>query len=71
LFEYLQNLEKECNGNEDLFVQRLSFFRNLELQTIIKEIQEQSNESSRRPKCAKGTRDMTPLQMAIREKAFE
>jgi histidyl-tRNA synthetase len=22
------------------------------------------------PKCAKGTRDMTPLQMAIRERAF-
>lgn len=28
------------------------------------------NEGRRLPKCAKGTRDMNPLQMSIREKAF-
>jgi histidyl-tRNA synthetase len=37
----------------------------------VREILEPTNESGRKPKCAKGTRDMTPLQMAIREKAFE
>ena len=31
---------------------------------------EQKNQERRKPKCAKGTRDMTPTQMAIREKAF-
>lgn len=40
------------------------------MQSVLREILEQSNESTRRPKCAKGTRDMTPLQMAIREIAF-
>jgi histidyl-tRNA synthetase len=29
-----------------------------------------SNEGTRKPKCAKGTRDMSPTKMAIREKAF-
>ena len=28
------------------------------------------NEERRRPKCAKGTRDMTPLQMEIKVHAF-
>mmetsp|Transcript_9950 Transcript_9950/g.7482 ORF Transcript_9950/g.7482 Transcript_9950/m.7482 type:complete len:244 (+) Transcript_9950:754-1485(+) len=37
---------------------------------LVGEILVQRNEERRRPKCAKGTRDMTPLQMAIREKAF-
>lgn len=71
LFDYLQNLEAECGQNKDLFVQRLNFFRNIELQSVVREILEQTNESSRKPKCPKGTRDMTPLQMAIRERAFE
>lgn len=38
---------------------------------MVREILEASNEGTRKPKCAKGTRDMTPLQMAIREKAFK
>lgn len=37
----------------------------------MREILEQSNESTRRPKCAKGTRDMNPIQMAVRERAFK
>lgn len=44
---------------------------NKELGGILSEILEAKNEERRRPKCAKGTRDMTPLQMAIREKAFD
>lgn len=44
--------------------------RNKELSGVITEILQVHNEERRRPKCAKGTRDMTPLQMAIREKAF-
>jgi histidyl-tRNA synthetase len=36
----------------------------------LNEVLESRNEERRKPKCAKGTRDMTPLQMAIREKAF-
>lgn len=31
---------------------------------------ETKNEERRKPKCAKGTRDMTPIQMAIKEKAL-
>lgn len=31
---------------------------------------ETSNDASRKPKCAKGTRDMSPTKMAIREQAF-
>ncbi len=34
------------------------------------EILQVRNEERRRPKCAKGTRDMTPLQMAIKEQAL-
>ena len=34
------------------------------------EILQVHNQENRKPKCAKGTRDMDPLQMAIREKAF-
>ena len=48
----------------------MNYFYNRELQSTINEIVESSNESQRRPKCAKGTRDMSPTKMAIREKAF-
>ena len=37
---------------------------------MLDEILELRNEVGRRPKCAKGTRDMLPAQMAIRERAF-
>lgn len=43
---------------------------NKELDSVLNEVLESRNEERRKPKCAKGTRDMTPLQMAIREKAF-
>ena len=61
LFDYLYVLEKECEGNEEAFKQKLDFFRNRELQSVVREILEQTNESAKRPKCAKGTRDMNPL----------
>lgn len=40
------------------------------LSSVVSDILQVHNEERRRPKCAKGTRDMTPLQMAIREQAF-
>jgi histidyl-tRNA synthetase len=43
---------------------------NRELLAVFDEILESKNEERRKPKCAKGTRDMTPLQMSIRERAF-
>ena len=70
-FDYLQILETECGKDQALFKKKLNFSNNRELQSIVREILEQSNESSRKPKCAKGTRDMNPFQMAIREKAFK
>lgn len=38
---------------------------------IVREIAETANETTRRPKCAKGTRDMSPRKMAVREKVFD
>lgn len=43
---------------------------NKELSGALSEILQVRNQERRLPKCAKGTRDMGPLQMAIREKAF-
>ena len=63
-------MDEESQHDEQVFRQKLNFFQNKELQTIVREIAETANESSRRPKCAKGTRDMSPKKMAIREKAF-
>lgn len=57
-------------GDNDQFFRKLDFFQNKELQSIVREIAESTNETARKPKCAKGTRDMSPKKMAIREKAF-
>lgn len=70
LFDYLLDLYAESQQNQELFRKKLDFFQNKELQTIVREIAETTNESTKRPKCAKGTRDMSPKKMAIREKAF-
>ena len=43
---------------------------NKELSGEMTEILQVRNQERRLPKCAKGTRDMTPMMMAIREKAF-
>lgn len=45
--------------------------QNKEVSSFLSEILQIRNEERRRPKCAKGTRDMTPLQMAIKEQAFD
>lgn len=52
------------------FSKKLNTLQNKELEGVFDEILEQRNEERRKPKCAKGTRDMKPLQMAIRERAF-
>ena len=49
---------------------KLNVLINKELDSVLNEVLEQRNEERRKPKCAKGTRDMLPIQMAIREKAF-
>jgi histidyl-tRNA synthetase len=48
----------------------MNILLNRDLDSTLNQILEQRNEERRRPKCPKGTRDMTPLQMSIREKAF-
>ena len=52
------------------FSTKLDTLHNKELEGVLAEVLEQRNEERRKPKCAKGTRDMKPLQMAIRERAF-
>lgn len=64
-FDYLLLLELPANAER-----KLSVLTNKELDSVLNEVLEQRNEERRKPKCAKGTRDMTPLQMAIRERAF-
>ena len=44
---------------------------NLELQMLVADLLTPRNEERRKPKCAKGTRDMDPLQMSIKEHAFK
>ena len=70
LFDFLVLLYGESAGDEMVFVQRLNYFENKELQMVIHEIADTATETTRRPKCPKGTRDMSPRKMAIREKAF-
>ncbi len=66
LFDYLLALTAKGVS----LSQGLDQFRNPELPGVLGELLEQRNEERRRPKCAKGTRDMTPYQMAVRERAF-
>lgn len=56
---------------KDPEVEKLCLLGNSELREIFDEVLETKNEERRIPKCAKGTRDMTPIQMAIRQKAFD
>ena len=67
LFEFISQSTLLSNPNAENFNAAL----NKELQTELAEILQARNQERRLPKCAKGTRDMTPLQMAIREKAFD
>jgi histidyl-tRNA synthetase len=43
----------------------------LDFFNTLNEIASSTNEERRRPKCAKGTRDMGPMQMAIKEHAVK
>ena len=66
-FDYL--LQLAPTSVEELIL-KSNLATNKELESVLNDVLEQRNEEKRRPKCPKGTRDMTPLQMAIREKAF-
>ena len=54
-----------ANSYEE-FVPKIDVHINRQLEAVLEEILEAKNEERRKPKCAKGTRDMTPFQMAIR-----
>ena len=70
-FDYLLLItESEGELNLERFNKKLNFLFNKEFEGVLDEILELRNEERRRPKCAKGTRDMLPTQMAIRERAF-
>jgi hypothetical protein len=45
---------------QDQFVKKLNYLFNKEFEAVLDEILELRNEVGRRPKCAKGTRDMLP-----------
>lgn len=71
LFDYLLLiLGDQEELQQDQFVKKLNYLFNKEFEAVLDEILELRNEVGRRPKCAKGTRDMLPSQMAIRERAF-
>lgn len=57
-------------NEQEVFDRKIDVLGNKELDSVLNEVLESRNEERRRPQCAKGTRDMTPLQMAIRERAF-
>lgn len=66
LFDFLKASTLLQEGSTGVFNASL----NKELASEMTEVLQVRNQERRLPKCAKGTRDMTPLQMAIREKAF-
>ena len=72
LFDYLLLILGEQNSelSFEVFEKKLNYLFNKEFEGVLDEILELRNEVGRRPKCAKGTRDMLPSQMAIRERAF-
>jgi histidyl-tRNA synthetase len=62
--------EQDSDLSFEDFSKKLNYLFNKEFEGVLDEILELRNEVGRRPKCAKGTRDMLPAQMAIRERAF-
>jgi hypothetical protein len=73
LFDYLLLILGEQDSTPlsfEEFEKKLNYLFNKEFENVLDEILELRNEVGRRPKCAKGTRDMLPSQMAIRERAF-
>ena len=72
LFDYFLLIlgEQDSPLSFEEFAKKLNYLFNKEFEGVLDEILELRNEVGRRPKCAKGTRDMLPSQMAIRERAF-
>ena len=61
LFDYLLLiLGDQEELQQDQFVKKLNYLFNKEFEAVLDEILELRNEVGRRPKCAKGTRDMLP-----------
>lgn len=69
LYEYF--IASQYEGEQFKPIETRQPSLNSELALTLTEILQSRNEERRLPKCAKGTRDMNPLQMAIREKAFK
>ena len=44
-----------------MFNEKINILMNKELDSVMNEVLEQRNEERRKPKCAKGTRDMLPI----------
>ena len=68
-FDYLSTNSCRILSEENIATFNVAL--NKELESELTEILQARNQERRLPKCAKGTRDMTPMQMAIREKAFD
>lgn len=58
-FDYLLQV-LPATQNEQEARQKLNVLVNKELDGVLNEVLESRNEERRRPKCAKGTRDMLP-----------
>lgn len=69
-FDYLLLVVPETTTEEPEFKRYIDVLYNKEVNSVLDEVLEQRNEERRKPKCPKGTRDMTARQMAIRERAF-
>jgi histidyl-tRNA synthetase len=67
--DYLEYLEQ--NGVSDLdSLKSVTSIEDEKYVKLLAQVTEVSNQELRLPKCAKGTRDMNPLQSAIKEKAI-
>ena len=66
---YMDYIGSEFTEDFEQFKQ-ITHFRNAKYQKMLKSATEFTNEEIRAPKCPKGTRDMNPLQAAIKEKAI-
>ena len=60
------------NGSEEFEdFMKLTDISNSAYMKVLNEVTEVQNQAMKKPKCAKGTRDMTPLQSAIKEQAID
>lgn len=66
---YFEYLDTNTSEEYDDF-KRHTCISNNKYSKVLRDVTEISNEGMRLPKCAKGTRDMNPLQSAIKEKAI-